>query len=163
MRFQCPSRRRRHNDHAGVDTVFRDLADESTISDIRARLRAFFDRALRLPTHCVVDVVIERRSTYLVDVNVAAQRTDPLLFEWADVLALRRTATGPRPPSETFELRVVEASDAVRASALSSFRAPLDVAAIADAGGLDELVRRSRLDDSSSSSSASSSSYGGVD
>ena len=132
---------------------------------MRARLRAFFDRALRLPTHCVVDVVIERRSTYLVDVNVAAQRTDPLLFEWADVLALRRSSdrNGPRPPSQTFELRVVEASDAVRASALSSFRAPLDVAAIADAGGLDELVRRSRLDDSSSSASSASSSYGGVD
>ena len=64
-----------------------------------------------------------------MDVNVAAQRTDPLLFEWADVLALRRSErNGPRPPSETFELRVVEASDAVRASALSSFRAPLDVA-----------------------------------
>ena len=46
-----------------VDTVFRDLSDESTLSDMRARLRAFFDRALRLPTHCVVDVVIERRST----------------------------------------------------------------------------------------------------
>ena len=146
-----------------VDTVFRDLSDESTLGEMRARLRAFFDRALRLPTHCVVDVVIERRSTYLVDVNVAAQRTDPLLFEWGDVLALRRSdGNGPRPPSETFELRVVEASDAVRASALSSFRAPLDVAAIADAGGLDELVRRSRLDDSSSSSS-SSSSYGDVD
>ena len=85
---------------------------------MRARLRAFFDRALRLPTHCVVDVVIERRSTYLVDVNVAAQRTDPLLFEWADVLALQRAdGNGPRPPSETFELRVVEASDAVRAAA----------------------------------------------
>ena len=79
------------------------------------------------------------------------------------VLALRRSENpGPRPPSETFELRVVEASDAVRASALSSFHAPLDVAAIADAGGLDELVRRSRLDDSSSASS-SSSSYGDVD
>ena len=149
-----------------VDTVFRDLSDESTLSDMRARLRAFFDRALRLPTHCVVDVVIERRSTYLVDVNVAAQRTDPLLFDWGDVLALRRSErNGPRPPSQTFELRVVEASDAVRASALSSFRAPLDVAAIADAGGLDELVRRSRLDDSSSSASSASSasSYGGVD
>ena len=147
-----------------VDTVFRDLSDASTVSDMRARLRAFFDRALALPPHCVVDVVIERRSTYLVDVNVAAQRTDPLLFEWSDVLALRRSeGNGPRPPSATFELRVVEASDAVRASALSSFRAPLDVAAIADAGGLDELVRRSRLDDSSSSASASSSSYGGVD
>ena len=110
----------------------------------------------------VVDVVIERRSTYLVDVNVAAQRTDPLLFDWGDVLALRRSErNGPRPPSETFELRVVEASDAVRASALSSFRAPLDIAAIADAGGLDELVRRSRLDDSPSSSSSSS--YGDVD
>ena len=73
-----------------VDTVFRDLSDEATVSEMRARLRAFFDRALSLPTHCVVDVVIERRST-LVDVNVAAQRTDPLLFEWGDVLALRRS------------------------------------------------------------------------
>ena len=99
----------------------------------------------------------------MVDVNVAAQRTDPLLFEWADVLALRRSdGNGPRPPSATFELRVVEASDAVRASALSSFRAPLDVSAIADAGGLDELVRRSRLDDEEDESSASSS-YGDVD
>merc|ERR1719409_349959 len=102
VRVRCPSRRWRHNTRAGVDTVFRDLSDEATLNEMRARLRAFFDRALSLPTHCVVDVVIERRSTYLVDVNVAAQRTDPLLFEWPDVLALRRSdRNGPRPPSET--------------------------------------------------------------
>lgn len=142
-----------------VDTVFRDLADEVVLSEVRSRLRAFFDRSLSLPAHCVVDVVVEARSTYLVDVNVAAQRTDPLLFAWADVLALRCPAAGPRPPTQSFELRVVEGDQfAVRASAMSSFRAPMDVAAIAEAGGLDELVRRSRLDDSSSSSSD-----GGVD
>ena len=130
-----------------VDTVFRDLSDESTLTEMRARPRLLRPGPQSPDAPPPPDVVIERRSTYLVDVNVAAQRTDPLLFEWADILALRRSETGPRPPSETFELRVVGPPRRARAGALSSFRAPLDVAAIADAGGLDGRVAWSRLDD----------------
>ena len=92
--------------------------------------------------------MIERRSTYLMGVNAAAQRTDASLV---------RVGRRPRAPavresraaaaSETFELRVVRRPDAMRA------RTPCGVpragrrAAIQRTRGPGRLSAGARLDD----------------
>ena len=134
-----------------ADAVFPDLADGSALDDVRERLVALFDGGLRLPRHCVVDVALEPRTAWLVDVNVASSATDPVLFRWDELLALRVVdAAAPRPATGDFELRVVDGEQGLQPAELSSFRAPLDVTAIAEAGGLEEMMRRARDEASTS-------------
>ena len=140
-----------------VDEVFEEFDDDdgSALRGVKAGIARLVDAGLDVPRDCVLDVALDGRRAYLVDVGPSVA-TDPLLFAWPELLALRPAASArPRGPSTDFELRVVDAdSPPVMPSELSSFRAPLDVAEIARAGGLDELLasmRTQRADDSSSS------------
>ena len=142
---------------AAADELGEDDDGDRVLDGVRRKIAALLDSGLDLPRHCVVDVAVQGARATLVDVNVASEDTDPLLFTWPELLDLRATTVAaPRPSSSAFELRVVDAdSPAVQPSELSSFRAPLDVAAIAEAGGLDELLaamqQQQRLDGDSSS------------
>lgn len=141
-----------------VDATFEDLDDDRILAAARATIIDLFDGGtLSLPRHCVVDVAIQGARAFLVDVNVASSDTDPLLFTWPDLLRLRRPvdANAPRPPTGDFELRVVDATTPVRPSEMSSFRAPLDVAAMAEAGGLDQLLAAMQAQQRSDSTSSS--------
>jgi len=102
---------------------------------IRLMIIEFFDEIVHnrfasgRVANYVFDAYIDKKEkVWIVDFNVWGTRTDPLMFEWSELVAMDA-------PDALPEIRVVETDKQVRADPLSSYRAPIDCIHVASVTG----------------------------
>jgi hypothetical protein len=102
---------------------------------IRSILMEFFDEIVqnKFAQGTIVDYIFDvyldkKEKVWLIDFNVWGQRTDTLLFEWAELESLS---------SDLPAIRVVETEKQVRQDPLASYRAPIDTLHVASLTGGD--------------------------
>ena len=102
---------------------------------IRSQILDFFDTVMenRFPSsNYVFDVYIDKKErVWLLDFNVWGSQTDPLLFEWEELMSLAEEETSFP------EIRVVETELEIHHDPLASYRAPIDVIELATVTGSD--------------------------
>eukprot|EP00633_Aureoumbra_lagunensis_P006483 CAMPEP_0197319108 /NCGR_PEP_ID=MMETSP0891-20130614/53463_1 /TAXON_ID=44058 ORGANISM="Aureoumbra lagunensis, Strain CCMP1510" /NCGR_SAMPLE_ID=MMETSP0891 /ASSEMBLY_ACC=CAM_ASM_000534 /LENGTH=209 /DNA_ID=CAMNT_0042809875 /DNA_START=158 /DNA_END=787 /DNA_ORIENTATION=+ len=160
--------------------------DDSDLNNIRERLATFYDSCLghsiSTDGDFVFDVYLDTRSTWLVGLNILGPPTNPILFEWKEILSCREKKKNdkflPSLPTKptNIELRVAVASSdegfqkgehsslpvIPGSSEFGSSRVPADTMELFKNGGIEALMdilqkQKKEDNDSSSSSSISSS------
>lgn len=99
------------------------------------------------PRDVVLDLYVDARlRTWVLDAAPWGPPTDPLLFDWPELLALRdaaAAAAGVESPAAAPELRIVDTAKSVRPDPLGSYRGPVDAVDLASGSpeGLMEMAR----------------------
>jgi hypothetical protein len=107
--------------------------------DIRDTIHDFFDDYIqrrfadgRVPNY-VFDVYVDQKDrVWILDFNCWSHTTDPLLFEWRELVSMTSlTVDQDDTEEEPPQMRIVETEQQVRHDPLSSYRAPIDTVDLA--------------------------------
>lgn len=103
---------------------------------MQSLITEFFDEVIRNQfaqgsiANYVFDVYVDKNErVWLIDFNVWGRRTDPLLYDWSELMEL---------DTDIPEIRVVQVEKEVRTDPLASYRAPIDTIHIASMTGGDK-------------------------